>query len=123
MGATKTLYHILGLIFQEMFQMLEKYPNKKILLTGANDDKWGQYGLNKMPYTVFTLKHNPEKTHPEYYKKLLEYFGLNKNEVIYFEHNPNAIKSAESVGITSYYYDENKKDLESLKKFLDKNIK
>ena len=111
-----------GEIFQEMFDVLQKYPNKKILLTGANDDKWEQYGLNKMPYPVFTLKHNPEKTDPEYFKKLLEHFGLNKNDVIYFEHNPLAVKSAESIGIISYHYDENKKDLEALKKFIDKNI-
>ena len=29
-----------GEIFQEMFEMLEKYPNKKILLTGANDEQY-----------------------------------------------------------------------------------
>lgn len=111
-----------GEIFREMFELLEKYPNKKIILTNAGDDKWGQYGLDKMPYEVFTLKHNPEKTLPTYFRKLLEHFGLSKNDVIYFEHNLDAVKSAESIGIISYHYDENKKDLESLKKFINENI-
>ena len=76
-----------------------------------------------MPYEVFTLKHNPEKTDPKYFEILLEKFSLNKDEVIYFEHNIDAVKSAQSVGINAYFYDENKKDLQSLKKFLDENLK
>jgi HAD superfamily hydrolase (TIGR01509 family) len=110
-------------IFQDMFNLLEKYSNKKIILTGASDDKRELFGLNKMPYEVFTLKHNPEKTNPEYFKIMLKNFNLNKDEVIYFEHNPDAVKSAQSVGINTYYYDNNKKDLEKLKEFLDNNVK
>jgi FMN phosphatase YigB (HAD superfamily) len=76
-----------------------------------------------MPYEVFTLKHNPEKTNPEYYNIMLKNFNLNEKEVIYFEHNLEAVKSAQSVGIETYYYDNDKKDLTSLKKFLDENLK
>ena len=111
-----------GEIYQEMFDLLQKYQNKKILLTGANDEQYEKWKLATMPYTVFTLKHNPEKTDPKYFEMLLKQEGLKAQDVIYFEHNPNSVKSAELVGITSYYYDENKKDLESLKKFLDKNV-
>ena len=75
-------------IYKPMHELLEKYPNKKILLTGANDEQMVEFGLIGMPYEVFTLKHNPEKTHPEYYKKMLEYFGLTKDDVIYFEQQP-----------------------------------
>jgi HAD superfamily hydrolase (TIGR01509 family) len=110
-------------IFQDMYKLLETYSSKKIILTSANDDKRELFGLDNMPYEVFTLKHNPEKTNPEYYKTLLNKFNLNINDVIYFEHNINAVKSAESVGIKSYFYDNDKKDLESLKKFLDENLK
>ena len=110
-------------IFQDMYSLLEKYSNKKIILTGANDDKWEYYGLNKMPYEVFTLKHNPEKTNPEYYNILFKKYNLAKENVVYFEHNPDAVKSALSVGIDTYYYDNDKKDLEKLKKFLDENLK
>ena len=110
-------------ISREMFDLLEVYQNKKLILSGASDDKYELYGLNKMPYEVFTLKHNPEKTDPKYFEILLEKFSLNKDEVIYFEHNIDAVKSAQSVGINAYFYDENKKDLQSLKKFLDENLK
>lgn len=110
-------------IFQDMYKLLEHYSNKKIILTGANDDKRELYGLDNMPYEVFTLKHNPEKTNPEYYKIFFKKCNLNKENVIYFEHNPDAVKSAQSVGINTYYYDNEKKDLERLKKFLDDNLK
>jgi HAD superfamily hydrolase (TIGR01509 family) len=110
-------------IFQDMYNLLETYPNKKIILTGANDEQKEKFGLNSMPYEVFTLKHNPEKINPEYYKIMLENFNLNKDEVIYFEHNPEAVRSAQSIGINTYYYDNDKKDLENLKKFLDSNLK
>ena len=109
-------------IFQEMYKLLEEFPNKKIILTGANDDKFEFYGLNKMPYDFFTLKHNPEKTDPEYYKILLNKFNFDSKEVIYFEHNPDAVKSSQSVGINTYFYNNDKKDLESLKKFLNENL-
>ena len=109
-------------IYKPMQDLLEQYPNRKIILTGANDEQFKAFGLDKMPYEIFTLKHNPEKTNPEYYETLLKHFGLNKENVVYFEHNPEAVKSAQSVGMTSYHYDSNKKDLDALKVFLDKNL-
>ena len=109
-------------VFQDMYQLLETYPNKKIILTSASDDKRELYGLDKMPYEVFTLNHNPEKTAPEYYKILLNKYSLNKDEVVYFEHSMDAVKSAQFVGINSYYYDNDRKNLESLKNFLDENL-
>ena len=110
-------------IFQDMYKLLENYPNRKIILTGAADDKIKFFGLDNMPYEVFTLKHNPEKTNPEYYNILLKNFNLNEKEVIYFEHNLDAVKSAQSVGINTYFYDNDKKDLKSLTKFLNDNLK
>ena len=110
-------------VFEDMYKLLETYSNKKIILTGANDEGIIKFGLYKMPYEVFTLKHNPEKTDSEYYKTLLNKFNLNKDDVIYFEHSIEAIKSAQTIGINSYYYDNEEKDLDSLKNFLDENIK
>ncbi len=111
-----------GTVFEEMHSLLETYPNNKIVLTGANDEQFKQFKLDKCPYPVFTLKHNPEKTDPQYYKILLKNYNLKANEVIYFEHNEDAVKSAKSVGINSYFYDHTKKDLASLKKFIDINL-
>ena len=49
--------------------------------------------------------------------------NLDGCDVVYFEHNPDAVKSAWLVGIVSYFYDNDAKDLRGLKDFLDKNLK
>jgi HAD superfamily hydrolase (TIGR01509 family) len=109
-------------IFQEMYKMLEEYPNRKIILTNADDEGIKKHGLDDMPYEVFTLKHNPDKTDPNYFKIMLRHFNLEAKDVIYFEHKEDAVKSAKSVGITAFYYDSDKKDLAALKKFIDENL-
>ena len=101
-------------IFEPMQKMLDEFPNRKIILTGANDEQFKKFGLDKMPYEVFTLKHDPEKTNPEYYKKMLEHFDLKSDDVIYFEHNPEAVKSAQSVGIKTHFWDNKKRPLREL---------
>jgi HAD superfamily hydrolase (TIGR01509 family) len=108
-----------GTVFEEMHQLLEQYPNPKLVLTGANDEQWKQFNLDASPYEVFTLKHNPEKTDPEYFKILLEKYQLTPEDVIFFEHNAEAAKTAESVGIPTYFYDASKQDLVALKNFID----
>ena len=109
-------------IFNEMYKMLEQYPNRKIILTGANDEQMEKLGLNDMPYEVFTLKHDPEKTDPNYFKMMLKHFIFSTDDVVYFEHNEDAVKSAQSVGINTFHYDKDAKDLEALKKFIDENL-
>jgi HAD superfamily hydrolase (TIGR01509 family) len=109
-------------IFKEMHDLLETFPNHKIVLTNANDEQYKEFGLAAVPYELFTLKHNPDKTDPIYFQKMLAQYGLSKDDVIYFEHNPEAVKSAQSVGITTYHYDAAKKDLVGLKNFLIKNL-
>ena len=108
--------------FKQMHDLLETFPNRKIILTGANDEQFKKFGLENMPYEVFTLRHNPEKTDPKYYETILKDFGLGKDNVVYFEHNENAVKSAQSVGIKTYYYDSEKKDLIALRNFLTENL-
>lgn len=109
-------------IFEEMHKLLESYPNRKIILTNANEEQMDTFGLRNMPYEMFTLAHNPNKTDPNYFRTMLKDFDLHAEDVVYFEHNPDAVKSAESIGITSYYYDPEKKDLIALKKFIDENL-
>lgn len=109
-------------VYQPLFDLLEKYPNRKIILTNASDEQMIEYGLTNLPYELFTLRHNPDKTDPKYFKEMLEYFNLKTDDVVYFEHNSEAVRSAQSVGITSYHYDPDKKDLKALKFFLDKNL-
>lgn len=106
-------------IYEPMQKMLDEFPNTKIILTGANDEQFKKFGLDTMPYEVFSLKHDPEKTDPEYYKKMLAHFNLKAEDVVYFEHNPDAVKSAESVGIKTHYWDNEKRPLRELGIFLE----
>lgn len=109
-------------VFQEMYKLLETYSNPKIILTSANQEQRDKYGLNELPYPLFTLNHDPEKADPEYYKTMLDKFNLNAEDVIYFEHSEEAQKSAESVGIKTYFYDKDQRDLAALKEFIDQNL-
>jgi FMN phosphatase YigB (HAD superfamily) len=111
-----------GTIFEAMHQLLEQYPNPKLVLTGANDEQWQQFNLDASPYEVFTLKHDPEKTDPRYFEMLLERYDLKSDDVVYFEHNAEAAKTAESLGITTHFYDANVRDLDALKQFLEVNL-
>lgn len=109
-------------VFKEMYVLLETYPNRKIVLTGANDEEAKKFQLEKVPYEIFTMKHNPEKTEPKYYELMLAKFNLNKKEVVYFEHNIEAVESAKFSGIITYHYNKDKQDLKALKNFLDNNL-
>jgi len=109
-------------IFEEMKEMLDSFSNRKIILTNANEEEKVEYGIVNMPYEVFSLSHNPDKINPEYYTKMLKHFSLSPTYVIYFEHNKEAVKSAKSVGIKTYWYDKDKRDLEGLRKFLKENL-
>lgn len=105
-----------------LFELLETYPNPKLIVTNANDEQMIQFGLNDVPYPVFTMKHSPDKPDPTYFKTLLEKYNFTISDVVYFEHNADAVASAKSVGITVYNYDKDAKDLVALKKFLDDNL-
>ncbi len=109
-------------VFVQMYELLEQYPNKKIILINANDAQMIEFGLQNLPYEVFTLKHNPDKKNSQYFIHMLEHFNLNSKDVLYFEHNVDAVKSAQSVGIKTYYYNKETRDLVALKQFIDKNL-
>jgi len=108
-------------ILEPMRKILDEFPNRKIILTGADEEQFKKFGLDRMPYEVFTLKHNPEKTNPEYYIKLLDYFNLKPDNVIYFEHNHEAVLSAQSLGIKTHYWDNETRPLKELGVFLKQN--
>jgi len=109
-------------VFEEMHALLEEYKNRKIILTGANDEQMKQFGLDNVPYEVFTLKHDPEKSDPAYYTTMLKYFDLAPEDVVYVEHNEVAVESARSVGITTFHYDALKRDVGDVGVFLEKHI-
>lgn len=109
-------------IYKPLHDLLEEYPNQKIVLTSANDEQMETFGLTDLPYKLFTLKHDPEKTDKEYYLTMLKKFDLDPEDTVYFEHNPEAVETAKSVGIKSYHYDPKAKDIERLKAFLDDSL-
>jgi len=106
---------------EKLHAILETFPNKKFILTNANDEQIIKLGMTDLPYELFTLKHNPDKPDPAYFKTMLQHFGLKPEECVYFEHNAEAVKSAESVGIKAYNFSHTERDLVKLKDFLDKN--
>lgn len=109
-------------INEDIKNLLDSYKNNKIILTNANEEEKIKLGIINMPYEVFSLSHKPNKTEPEYYKIMLNSFSLLPENVLYFEHNQEAIKSAELIGIKTHYYDKKSKDIKSLKEFLDNNL-
>ncbi len=110
-------------IDQEIFDLLESFPNRKIVLTNATDERMEEPDFAEVPYEIFTLSNDPSKSDPEYFNMMLSHLGLQVEEVVYFEHNPEAIKSAESVGITTHHFDPEKRDISSLKAFLESELK
>lgn len=110
-------------VHEEMQLLLDSYPNHKVIVSNANNDELIDYGLDRgLPYELFTLKHNPNKVDPKFFEILLERYDLKPNDVVYFEHSREACKSAESLGIPTYFYDHAKQDLVGLKNFLNKQL-
>ena len=111
-----------GKVDEDLYNLLETYENPKVILTNANEEQLVEFGIVDMPYEVFTLKHNPDKTDPKYFRKFLDEYNLEVSDVVYFEHSQEAVDSAESLGIATFFYDSNEKDLSALKEFLDSNL-
>jgi len=109
-------------IYKPLYGLLEEYQNRKIVLTMAPDNLMEKWGLNDLPYEVHTSKLNPKKSDPEYYRQVMEKFDLKANKTLCFEHDEAAAESARSVGITTHFYDSEKKDLSALKFFLDSSL-
>ncbi|MFA6017896.1 MAG: hypothetical protein WCT28_00885 [Patescibacteria group bacterium] len=107
---------------QEMIQMLNMFDNPKIVVTNANEEEMKKFGIDSLPYEVFTLHHEPDKTDPEYFLRLFVAKNFSKDDVLYVENNIDAVNAALSIGIASYRYDPEKKDVQAVKKFLDENI-
>ncbi|MFT7557688.1 MAG: HAD superfamily hydrolase (TIGR01509 family) [Planctomycetota bacterium] len=112
-----------NIIDQKLYSLLEEYENPKIILTNANEEQKKTYGLVDLPYPLFTLSHEPNKDNPTYFRKMLENFNLEIEDVVYFEHSQDAVESAKSVGIKSYHFNHEERDLISLKGFLDEALK
>ena len=101
--------------------LLDSYPNNKIILTNATEEELVKFGIVNMPYPVFSLAHNPNKTDANYFVKMLQHFNLKTEDVVYFEHNVDAVTSAKSIGISTFHYNKLEK-LDYLTTFLNSNL-
>tara|TARA_B110000211_G_scaffold210117_1_gene247979 strand:+ start:876 stop:1253 length:378 start_codon:yes stop_codon:yes gene_type:complete len=105
----------------DLYYLLEKFENRKIILTNANNNELIDYGIVEMPYDVFSLSHEPNKDDSLYFKLLIKKYNLINTNLIYIEHNYEAVQSAMSIGIKTHHY--NPKDTnDSVYQFLLKNI-
>lgn len=109
-------------INQDMKSMLDKFSNKKIILTNADEKAQEELWLINLPYEIFTLSFNPLKTDPRFYQIFLEKHDLRPIDVIYFEHNIDAVNSARSIWINTFHYNKDEKNIEKVEKFLNSNI-
>ena len=107
-----------GNINREMEEMLNKFENRKIILTNADKEKQVELWLVDLPYEMFTQNFNPLKIEPTYFENFFKEYDLNICDVIYFEHDLGAVESARSLWITTYHYDKEKKDIKALEWFL-----
>ena len=107
---------------REMHVMLETFPNKKIILTNANEEKQVEFWLVNLPYPMFTQNFDPLKHDPEFYRTLLKEYNLQSDDCIYFEHDIKAVESARSIWIETFHYDYVKKDVDEVKAFLQSNV-
>lgn len=105
----------------DLKKLLDSYPNNKIILTNATEEELVKFGIVNMPYPVFSLAHNPNKTDANYFVKMLQHFNLKTEDVVYFEHNVDAVTSAKSIGISTFHYNK-LENLENLIIFLNSNL-
>ncbi len=104
--AVGLLVDIKGKVNNKIYKLINKFDNKKIVLTNANDVEKKIF-LKNISYRIFTLKHKPEKSNPIYFKKFLSKYKLKPHELIYIEHNFKACKSARKNKIKTYHYEGN----------------
>ena len=99
-------------------KILEKFPCDKIIVTNANLSEQKDLGIINMPYSVFSLSHNPEKTNKLYFDILCNEKKLKKEELLYIEHNIVSVETAKTFGIKSILFNENYLEIEE---FLNQN--
>jgi len=86
---------------QKMVNILKRYKNPIIITTNMKLDDLEKHPLLGLGYQIFTREGDPNKRDPEYWKKLLDHYGLTINDVIAFDHNPEVKESAYDAGVVT----------------------
>ena len=109
-------------VHKEMYDMLERYENQKLILTNATLEQMQTLGIVDMPYEVFSMHHAPDKIDKQYYEVMLDKYVLQIDDLIYFEHSADACAVATDLGIKTYHYDCEAQDIEAVEKFIKSNL-
>jgi FMN phosphatase YigB (HAD superfamily) len=107
---------------QEMFKMLESFQNQKIIVTNAGGESLERIEKLGILYPIFTLCRNPEKINSDYFRQFMMQYDCKNSDLLYFDHNILAVKAAEIVGIKSFHYEVEKRNIEEVKNFLTDNL-
>lgn len=112
-----------GIIDTKIEDILDAYELPKIIVTNASVETFQKLAMDLLPYPVFTLSGEPRKSNPEYFQMLMQEYNIFPDECLYFEHDKEALKAAQQLGIKTHYFDSEKKDYTSLQEFLAHNAK
>lgn len=107
---------------EAMKELLDGFPNPKIIVTNANAEEQQAFGMVNLPYPLYSMNHHPDKTDPYYFECLLNAYDLKSEDTLYFEHNADAVASAASVGVKAYWFDKDLRDLNKLRHFLEASL-
>lgn len=100
----------------KLAELLAQYNTRVIVATNADEERIRQ-SLGDFNSEIFTLNQEVKKTDTKYYKKLLERFDLEADEVICFEFRKERAETAAKVGIKTEQYT----GIEQVKAFIDEN--
>jgi leucyl-tRNA synthetase len=105
----------------ELAEYLNSVDATKIILTNAKDEVLVKLKdlIKDYGWQVFSLKFEPEKTDPEYYKTVVKEFNLDLNNTIYFDHSLANLESAKVSKINCFQYLSNKQTIELVDDFLN----
>ena len=106
----------------DMKELLDQFPNPKIIVTNASAEEQRAFGMVNLPYPLYTMNHHPDKTDPYYFECLLKAYDLMAGDTLYFEHNADAVASSASTGIKAYWFDKDLRDLKKLSEFLKESL-
>ena len=106
-------------IDKKLFDVLQSFNAKKILVVNNFKEK-AEEMLKEHGYEIFSFNGKVLKNKKEFFEKLLEKYHLDKNEIIYFDHDEANIEAAESAGIKNALVYDGK--IRKIQEFIKNNL-
>ncbi|MFA6079999.1 MAG: HAD-IA family hydrolase [Candidatus Gracilibacteria bacterium] len=101
---------------EEVYTLAKMLGLRTIIVTNAPLEKLMPI-VEQTGFEYVTYEHNPEKTDPEYYRKLLVDKNLKASECVYVENREVHVKVAEGLGIPTIHYTK-PSDIKKVESFL-----